>query len=154
MRAIPTMLTILLALSLPSALAAEADGQTREWGGLIGAGPEEALLRFGSPEEIFIYRGGMSREESVVFFREGIYLFWYENRVWQLRADRNAEISLGDVAVGESRAQVEARLGAPLAEVEGSLVYELENYAYPVRLRILFDSAGRVDDIYLYRSDY
>ena len=63
-----------------------------EW---LGMEPAEVCARFGAPDELFVHRGATADEDDVVFYRDGLYLFWFENRLWQLRADHNAAITLG-----------------------------------------------------------
>ena len=116
--------------------------------------PKEVCALFGAPDELFVHRGATADEDDVVFYRDGLYLFWFENRLWQLRADGNAAITLGGVAAGESRAAVSRRLGEPVHREGASDFFELRRRAYPVRLRVVFDDEDRVVDRYLYRGDY
>ena len=69
--------------------------------GFIGMTMENAWAAFGVPSHIFSYRGDTPEEDDVVFYRNGLYLFWFQNRVWQVRADKNYSGSLGGVQIGQ-----------------------------------------------------
>jgi hypothetical protein len=56
------------------------------------------------------------------------------------------------LVMGRSRDQVLTVLGPPMREIDGSLVYHLEDRGYPVRLRLYFRD-GRLVDAYCYRGD-
>jgi hypothetical protein len=55
--------------------------------------------------------------------------------------------------MGQKRSAVEDRMGAPLAAVQDSLVYQLMDIGYPIRLRLVF-SNEELSDAYLYRGDF
>ena len=146
-----TVLCILITLCTSASMTAEG---LPDYAGWIGMGPAEAFESFGVPEELFVHRGTTPAEDDVVFFRDGIYLFWFENRVWQVRADRSSGAVLAGVAIGDTRNDVLRLLGAPLAVDLQSHFWELRREAYPLRLRVVFNQKGLVDDLYLYRGDY
>jgi hypothetical protein len=54
--------------------------------------------------------------------------------------------------MGAGRGEVLAVLGAPMKELPESLVYQLEDRGYPVRLRLYFEEDHLVD-AYCYRGD-
>jgi hypothetical protein len=133
---------------------------------LVGLSLAEAFRRFGAPERVFAARGQESWQDDVVFYYPGyLYLFWYQDRVWQARVDEhyagsflaaNGPVSGGPaanaLAMGRSREEVLGLLGPPLRELGDSLVYHLEDRGYPVRLRLYFRD-GLLADAYCYRGD-
>jgi hypothetical protein len=51
----------------------------------IGMDPGSAFAAFGAPQEVYPFRGVEAWQDNVVFFYPDFsYLFWYENRVWQV----------------------------------------------------------------------
>jgi hypothetical protein len=123
---------------------------------LVGLTLTEALQSFGAPEQVFCARGAESWQDDVVFYYPGhLYLFWYQNRVWQARVDEHhagAFLASRALSMGRSREEVLAMLGPPMRELGDSLVYHLEDRGYPVRLRLYFRE-GRLADAYCYRGD-
>jgi hypothetical protein len=121
---------------------------------LIGMDPQAALAAFGPPREIFPLRGLVEAEDDVVFFYdESLYMFWYRNRVWQVRFDRRFERRVLGLTMGMSRTEVEQACPAPLLASGDSLYFDVEGCDCPVRARVVLDRDG-VADIYVYRSDY
>jgi hypothetical protein len=121
---------------------------------LIGMDLAAALDAFGTPREIFALRGPSEADDDVVFFYDQcLYLFWFRNRVWQVRFDRRFDRRVLGLAIGMSRVQAEAACAAPLAGQDGSLYFDLADCPCPVRVRLLFDEEG-LADIYVYRSDW
>ena len=141
--------------------------------GLVGLTLPEALQRLGPPGEMFAARGEEGWQDDVVFYYPShLYLFWYQNRVWQARVDSRysggflakGAASAGTPAggaeagtqaalsMGWSREQVLSVLGPPMREIDGSLVYHLEDRGYPVRLRLYFRE-GQLADAYCFRGD-
>jgi hypothetical protein len=123
---------------------------------LVGLTLPEATQRFGAPEQVFCARGEESWQDDVVFFYAGhLYLFWYQNRVWQARVDEHfagSFLASRALAMHRSREEVLAALGPPMRELGDSLVYHLEDRGYPVRLRLYFRE-GLLADAYCYRGD-
>ena len=123
---------------------------------LVGLTLPEAFQLFGAPEQVFAARGQESWQDDVVFYYPGhLYLFWYQNRVWQARVDEHHAggfLASGGLAMGRSREEVLGLLGPPMRELGESLVYHLEDRGYPVRLRLYFRE-GLLADAYCYRGD-
>jgi hypothetical protein len=126
----------------------------------VGLTLQEAYEILGVPEEVFPFRGAEVWQDNVVFYYNNhIYLFWYGNRVWQVRLDKRYEGNLGPRGdpeiffMGMERGLVRALLGEPFAEDEVSSIYLLPDQGYPVRLRLFFES-GVLTDLYLYRGDF
>ena len=87
------------------------------------------------------------------FYDESLYMFWYRNRVWQVRFDRRFERRVLGLTMGMSRTEVEQACPAPLLAAGDSLYFDVEGCDCPVRARVVLDADG-VADIYVYRSDY
>ena len=123
---------------------------------LVGLTLPEAIQRFGAPEQVFAARGEEGWQDDVVFYYPAhLYLFWYQNRVWQARVDQRYAggfLASGALTMGRSREQVLGLLGPPMREFEDSLLYHLEDRGYPVRLRLYFRD-GLLADAYCYRGD-
>lgn len=148
-----TVRLVFIVVTICSVLTLAAD-DLPDYAGWIGMSPGQALEFFGVPDELFVHRGRLPAEDDVVFFRDGIYLFWFENRVWQVRADRSSGAVLAGVAIGDTRDKVLRLLGTPLATDSESSFWELRREAYPLRLRVVFSEKDLVDDLYLYRGDF
>jgi hypothetical protein len=134
--------------------------------GLIGMSLAEAYAALGSPAEVLTHRGTESWQDDVVFYYPAhLYLFWYRNRVWQVRADtKYADAFLG-LRMGWTREEVTAALGRPSQELADSTLIFLPDAsllvgpdgrsrgAFPLRLRVFFQD-GKLTDAYLYRADF
>ncbi len=106
------------------------------------------------PDEVFSSRGAAENEDNVVFYYEnGFYLFLYANRIWQVRYDKNFDGNILDFQLGMDRADILGLRGSPLIEDDAFIVYEIEGKQYPVRIKFFFID-DKLDDLYIYRSDY
>jgi len=157
----------LLALLLAAAAGHAQDMAAPDPAGqaMVGWGLQEAFSRLGAPAEVFALRGAQADQDDVVFYySQHLYLFWFQNRVWQVRYDRRHTGEPFALRMGCSRQRVTEVLGQPLLVMEGaadapdaaaglpSLVYQLEDRGYPVRLRLYFEG-DRLVDLYCYRAD-
>jgi hypothetical protein len=155
----PAACLLLLALAgvrAPAQDPAFAPAQGLDLPALVGLTLEQAFQRLGAPQRLFCARGQESWQDDVVFYYPGhLYLFWYQDRVWQARVDEGHEggfLAARELAMGARREEVLAALGPPMRELGDSLVYHLEDRGYPVRLRLYFRE-GRLADAYCYRGD-
>ena len=127
---------------------------------------------------------GEPGEDDVVFYYDDhFYLFWYRDRVWQVRFDHRYQGAFLGVRMGTDMDEVIRSIGKPYRRVpearsgnggaspterseaernEISLVFFLPDSSltpaavrggFPLRLRAIFH-AGRLVDLYLYRGDY
>jgi len=150
-RILPAPLALLLLLAASSAPAQTVEGE--ELPELVGLTLAESLERLGAPAEVFALRGEEAWQDDVVFFYpQHLYLFWYQNRVWQVRLDAGYEGRFLGLGMGSRRAEVLAALGSPMKELPDSLIYQLEDRGYPVRLRLYFEEE-RLVDAYCFRAD-
>jgi len=142
----------LLALLLVHVVPAAADGgePTRA----IGMELKSAVETFGLPQSMFSFRGSEEARDDVVFYYpDHMYLFWYKDRVWQVRYDRRSTAVVHGVSLGMSRQEVEAAVPErPLVANGDSLYFDLAG-SYPVRVRLAF-AGSSLTDIYVYRSDF
>ncbi len=121
---------------------------------LIGLELQTALRSFGPPQHVYPIRGDQPWQDDVVFFYSThLYLYWYDDRVWQVRFDRNFEGSVLGLSMGASREDAQKSLGKPIASREDWEIFQLPDRGFPVRARLFFTS-DRLSDIYIYRSDF
>jgi len=157
---IPFLLFLLLACPLHADDSPRSNPIQREvvaeWDLLsfIGMNPLEALEILGPPGEIYPYRGREDWQDNVVFFySDRLYLFWYDNRVWQIRLDGNYTGLVFDFSMGDSKEKILDSMGKPFARDDRSLIYFLPDKGYPVKMRLFFEE-NRLSDFYLYRGDF
>ena len=143
---------LLLALFLLGVLRAGADSPDAT--GVIGMELKSAVDAFGLPQSMFSFRGtDESRDDVVFYYPDHMYLFWYKDRVWQVRYDRRSNAVVHGVSLGMSRQEVEAAVPErPLVENGDSLYFDLAG-PFPIRVRLVF-AGGTLSDIYVFRSDF
>ena len=150
----------LLCLALPSVPSAGAQEPpvlpgAPELAGRLGWTFDEALAALGPPARMFPYRGAEAGEDNVVFYyADHSYLFWFRDRVWQVRVDARREgAAAPSLSMGMDREAVRAAWGDPLDPGADAWTYVLPDRGYPVRARLYFDD-GVLSDLYVYRSDW
>jgi len=120
----------------------------------LGMDLETVYKEFGVPQEVFCYRADKNEDDNVVFYyKNHIYLFWFENRVWVVRFDKRFESEFLGLKMGMPREQVLEILGNKFKEADDSLVFYLPDQGFPVRLRLFFKE-NMLFDAYVYRGDY
>ncbi|TFG65047.1 MAG: hypothetical protein E4H36_01235 [Spirochaetales bacterium] len=120
----------------------------------LGYTPDQAFAELGAPLEIYPERGKDSTADTVVFYYGNhLYLYWYGNRVWQIRADRRYEESLFQLFMNAEKQQVLDTLGVPFYSDTDSVIYRLPDRGYPVKMRLFFNGS-RLSDLYIYRGDF
>jgi hypothetical protein len=146
-------LAALTFLAVLSVLPAAADSV--EATQVIGMGLKSVISAFGLPQNMFTFRGSEEARDDVVFYYpDHMYLFWFKDRVWQVRFDRRATVVFHGVSLGMNRSEVEAVVAErPLVASGDSLYFDLGAESFPVRVRLVFAGTA-VSDIYVYRSDY
>ena len=116
----------------------------------IGMKLEELINRFGVPLLVYPSRGREAWQDDVVFVYEQGDFYIYRDRIWQAGLKE-----AGGVKLGDSRGVVLLVLGSSGMETQGeSVFYSMNDGAWPLMLRIDFDSAGKVKAIFIYRSDF
>jgi hypothetical protein len=122
--------------------------------GYLGFTLSEAAKTFGPPEEVFVYRGAEEWQDNVVFyFQDHLYLFWFENRVWQVRLDKRYEGEIAGFSMGMPKEDITSALGEPFFEDNDSWLYLLPDMGVPVRMRLFFED-GSLSDLYIFRGDF
>jgi hypothetical protein len=148
MRRAPVVLVFLLALLAPAA------AQEIEPLRLIGLEIRDAVAAVGLPQEMFSYRGPEESLDNVVFYYpDHRYLFWYRNRVWQVRCDKRFTGPILGFTLGMTREQVEKVSSWLLIPSGDSLYFDAAESRIPVRVRLVF-TGGLLTDVYVYRSDF
>jgi hypothetical protein len=122
--------------------------------GLIGSQLYEVYEAYGVPLEVFPTRGEKAEFDDVVFFyNDYLYIFWYENRVWQVRVDDRYQGVFNGISMGMTWYDVIETLGEPFYEEEDWVIYLLKDKGYPVRARLFFEQ-DLLTDAYIYRGDF
>jgi hypothetical protein len=148
---IPALLFALLLFILSGGLLSAQEAL--DLPALIGLTLEEVHQSLGVPAEVYALRGPEPEQDDVVFYYAShLYLFWFENRVWQIRADRRFSGRVFSLAMGTSREQVIETMGRPILEFPDSLVFHIEDRGYPIQARLYFDQDG-LADVYCFRGD-
>ncbi len=128
---------------------------------LMGMLPSGVLEIAGAPEAVYPMRGESQWQDDVIFYYPtNLYLFFYDNRVWQVRADHRFKGEILGLSPGMEKSRIRELLGKPYHEEENEEIYlnpagmtRLQK-GFPVRLRLIFGENGELYDIYLYRGDY
>lgn len=139
--------------SAPAAASAAPEAAPLDPAGFLGASLAQAAAAFGPPDSVFAVRGPEEWQDDVVFRYDGLDLYWFRDRVWQVRVQSAYGVSVGDAADAAADAAA-AKLGPPLARRDDALVYQLGGKAWPQRARFGLDGDGRVESIYVYRADF
>ena len=80
---------------------------------------------------MFSFRGQDETQDNVVFFYpDYLYLFWYRNRVWQVRCDRRFATTVFGVAMGMPREVIERTSSASSRPREIRCFFDLEDAKY------------------------
>jgi hypothetical protein len=120
----------------------------------LGLVLSEAVDRFGLPQKMYPLRGEEAWQDDVVFFYPDYrYLYWFQDRVWQLRFDHRYEGAVGGARPGMNREELQDLLGIAHYQDDANLYYDLVDRGFPVRARFFFRD-GILYDIYVYRSDF
>jgi len=143
----------------PSALTAQSASITVPQ--LIGLKLFQVFDSFGSPQQVYPIRGNQPWMDDVVFFYAShVYLYWYEDRVWQVRFDKDYHGSFLSLTIGETREEARAQLGTPLQSEADWDLFQLADgtkanpdRGFPIRVRLFYDKSG-ISDAYIYRGDF
>lgn len=120
----------------------------------IGFTPKEIIEELGSPSYVLSQRGDREEEDDVLFFYDNrVYVYFNQNRVWQIRVDEKFTGSVLQLKIGDDKSVILEILGEPLEKKENSFIYRRPDRGYPLILRVYF-SGDKLNDIYVYRGDY
>jgi hypothetical protein len=146
----PAVLSFVLFISVVARASADDFDPTH----LIGLDISAAVAALGLPQQMFTWRGAEEREDNVVFYYpDFLYLFWFKDRVWQVRCDRRFASTVFGYTLGASREEVERASLRTLTPNGDSLYFDLSDGSFPLRVRLVF-TASVLSDLYVYRSDF
>ncbi len=142
----------------PAAAAAEDKGplpHALEFSEMLGMSAEDVFTGPDPPGSIFSYRGNTPEEDNVVFYYpDSIYLFWFQDRIWQVRADERWTGDVDGVSMGMSLQEIRKLWGPPINNRDENPTWTLPDQGYPVRIRLYFSDTGALKDMYVYRADW
>lgn len=141
--------------------ATPAPSSPEDPGSLLGLLPADVIDRIGSPEAVYPLRGESHWQDDVVFYyTANLYLFFYNNQVWQIRADYRFKGDILGITPAMSREDIYKILGKPYHTEESEDLYlnpaGITRLAkgFPLRMRLVYDGSSKLYDIYLYRGDF
>lgn len=115
---------------------------------LIGTTLADLFSGYGAPKSVYPVRGLAPWQDDVVFTYDNIEFFISGNRVWQVKIQ-----SFGTFKQSDPKAQVLLAMG-PGQDFDGYSLFHLPSKVWPLMLRVNWDTSGRAQAIYLYRSDF
>jgi hypothetical protein len=122
---------------------------------LLGLTPAEALERLGAPAKVYAVRGPEAWQDDVVFeYGEGISLFLFADRVWQVRITEPYPLPVLGFVLGGTRDDISRALGFPESATGSQPEWMLSGEAWPVRLRAIPSDNGMIRELYVYRADF
>ena len=110
---------------------------------------DELIKNFGVPRSVYAARGFEKWQDDVVFVYDEGDFYVFKNRVWQVGLK-----SFRGINVGDSRGVVSLVLGSKAEDRPNAVFLPLTEAAWPMMLRCDFDNAGKVGDIFIYRTDF
>ena len=110
---------------------------------------DELLQSFGVPRSVYAARGFEVWQDDVVFVYDQGDFYVYKNRVWQLGLK-----SFRGINIGDPRGVVSLILGSKAQDRPNAIFYQLNEAAWPMMLRCDFNNAGKVEAIFIYRTDF
>jgi uncharacterized membrane protein len=122
---------------------------------MLGMSPGEAIERLGAPARVYAVRGPEAWQDDVVFeYRDGLSLFLFADRVWQVRIAEPYPLPVLGFILGGSRAALAGALGFQEVVMDGEPEWMLAGEAWPVRLRAIPGEDGAIRELYVYRADF
>ena len=140
---------VLLFSSLPL-LHAQQQANTGEENpvSFVGLTLQQLINRFGVPRMVYAARGLEDWQDDVVFVYDQGDFYIYRDRVWQVGIN-----SIRGISRGDPQGMIYLRMGENVVARGNSFFYALHETPWPLMLRWDIDSAGRVQAIFIYRSD-
>ena len=135
-------------LPLLSQTAPELQAVAEDPASFIGFTLEELVSRLGIPRSVYAVRGLEEWQDDVVFVYVQGDFYVFKDRVWQVGLNSAYHIRVRDPRGVFFRTFQEAddRGGYGLCSLSGR--------NWPLALRCNFDEAGKVSEIFIYRSDF
>jgi hypothetical protein len=116
---------------------------------LVGLTMNELWTEYTAPQSVAAVRGKAPWQDDVALYYKGLTLYIAQNRVWQIAVNEAFKIKTGD-----RREVVLLTMGDPVEAGTGFLAYAINDRPWPVRVRFGLNAAGRVVNIFIYRSDF
>jgi uncharacterized membrane protein len=148
---------VLALILVQGAMAQETVDPVMPWSPsvILGMSPGEAIERLGAPQRVFAVRGSEAWQDDVVFdYGEGLSLFLFADRVWQVRIAEPYPLPVLGFVLGGNMGDMSRALGSPAAMMQGDPEWMLTGEAWPVRLRALPGEDGSIRELYVYRADF
>lgn len=123
---------------------------------LLGYTPELVLARLGAPSRVRAVRGAEVWQDDVVFEYPllAISLFFWEDRVWQVRLDQGFSGRLMGVDLVLDADRIVAGFGAARSAGDFWQEWAIAGNSWPVRLRLVFHVDEKPGVAYVYRADF
>jgi hypothetical protein len=122
---------------------------------LLGMSPGEAIERLGAPARVYAVRGPEAWQDDVVFdYIDGISLFLFADRVWQVRIAGSYPLPVFGFILGGTIDALSKALALPAVIIDGDPEWMLAGEAWPVRLRAIPGEDGSIRELYVYRADF
>ena len=115
----------------------------------VGLTLDELIHHFGIPQSVYAARGLEEWQDDVVFVYDQGDFYVYRDRVWQVGLK-----TLRGINTGDPRGVVSLVLGSNAEPRGDSIFYPINDRSWPLMLRYDLDSAGRVQAIFIYRTDF
>ncbi|MDR2793227.1 MAG: hypothetical protein LBB61_06125 [Treponema sp.] len=115
---------------------------------LVGLALEELYAVFGAPQKVYAVRGQELWQDDVVFAYQDFDCYIFEDHVWLVSVQAAYGVKIGDM-----RKNVREILGEKTYDFLDSLLFELPSGSWEMMMRVNFDSAGKAQAIFIYRSD-
>jgi hypothetical protein len=115
----------------------------------IGFTLEELLGRFGAPRSVYAIRGLEEWQDDVVFVYSQGDFYIFKDRVWQIGLKSAYRIQAGD-----PKSAVFLALGEDASDEGDHALCPLGGWSWPIMMRCNFDGAGKVSDIFIFRSGF
>ena len=142
------MLFVFLFFSL-SFLHAQGNVTEEDPVSFVGLTLDELISRFGIPRYVYAARGLEDWQDDVVFVYDQGNFYIYRDRVWQVGLSSVRGINRGD-----PRGVISLIMGSNADDRGDTIFYPLHVTPWPLMLRWDIDSAGRVQAIFIYRTDF
>ncbi|MDR2617318.1 MAG: hypothetical protein LBC62_00480 [Treponema sp.] len=123
--------------------------QTGDPASFIGLTLEELIGRFGVPQAVYAVRGLEEWQDDVVFVYSQGDFYVFKDRVWQIGLKSAYRIRAGD-----PKSAAFLALGEGASDKGDYALCALSGWSWPVTMRCNFDEAGKVSDIFIFRSDF
>ncbi|GMO28138.1 MAG: hypothetical protein Pg6A_15940 [Termitinemataceae bacterium] len=127
----------------------ETISSVTELSSLIGISIHELITRFGPPSTVYPVRGEAVWQDDVVFAYKDVDFYLVKDRVWQLRVQ-----SANGIRTGDAKTAITMTHGANITDKGNRIIVAVRGFAMPLEYHYYLDSHGRVQSIYLCRSDY